>query len=1020
MNVSIVTTRREALKFSRSTRQSTQRRSRLSVRSVTTGVGTEWIYIITRRNTWRRKSSSCPHKGCNFITKWKKNISHHVKSHNTTRPFVCHICSMTFKRGQTLKNHLFRHNDDKPKKCDECGFRCKSNYELRMHKLKHSDVRPFPCTFPGCQQRCKVKSDLVKHMRIHTKERNVLCPLCGKGFKSLSDCNKHQKRHSDIRPYGCDICGKFFRFIQGLKQHLRNHQGIKPFQCDVCGHLFSNKSNKDNHMKTHNYDERPYRCPICPYGAKSKDHLLAHIGTMHGHSYAFFCELCKKPFQRYFQLVTHHSRMHTKAEMNKFMSSIGVNMEEAQKEIKVEMVEEGLMTREQIGHMQVTLQQQQNSMDAEEGDEEHMADWGSEHGGTEQSTENVREENTESTYSDNTANSIPGEPQDADNEVDDTATARDQFMEDQSEKSSDGKSSEEGSIPLGQVIKQEPREHVNVSATLAIYDGFRLPLFTRGFEFNPDKSGKKPRCWFMEMDNMHEDIKWHQERYFSRIGTYEAKRARVAEMKRIYDETGEMVRIDGRKGARKRKKRFEHLESDDDLEDILAEICDDMPSQQITEKPIEENEHLEVSAVKKPKGRPPKSKDKEDLAGKAGSPKKRGRPPRPKVAEESEKAIEIRPDGNVDGDGVLDIPNEEMVGEKAGSSKEQAKKKNCKTKLLTQTNVVSAKKKKVVKTETNIKRKGNLKEETHSVKNKKQSKSKTYTSGKQSSTNKGTGVKMPKVTNQKKGKVSTQKKKQTVSKTTEDAKKDSAKIIRKVPPIRLKLQKKNKKRIWKCETSPKKLTKGSAKKTVKIAAKPTAKKGKQKSSSKKSTSRKKSQTNGFVIDWETEEQVGGPSDSNVYVENDFNGTGIKVEISDEVQDNYLGPEYRANDSCAEEESKDNIPKPTASFYCDDVILMKNSRESLKVLQNPPSLSMLGIENSSSRLGTVTHVEEDENSETKELELNDIVMGSSSKVCVYRNPEISDLGDFMKIHSEDLIQDICVAQEINSDIKAEPI
>ncbi|OWF39188.1 hypothetical protein KP79_PYT02307 [Mizuhopecten yessoensis] len=47
-------------------------------------------------------------------------------------------------------------------------------------------------------------------------------------------------------------------------------------------------------------------------------------------------------------------------------------------------------------------------------------------------------------------------------------------------------------------------------------DNFRLPLATKGFHFNFRKTGKKPKCWFMELDVMDEEAKKLQLQYLCR------------------------------------------------------------------------------------------------------------------------------------------------------------------------------------------------------------------------------------------------------------------------------------------------------------------------------------------------------------------------------------------------------------------------------------------------------------------------------------------------------------------------
>ena len=70
----------------------------------------------------------------------------------------------------------------------------------------------------------------------------------------------------------------------------------------------------------------------------------------------------------------------------------------------------------------------------------------------------------------------------------------------------------------------------NGSATLAIYDGFRLPLATKGFHFNYEKRGKKTKSWFMDPSYMDPDARKKQMQYLKRIGMT----AKLSEKKRVF------------------------------------------------------------------------------------------------------------------------------------------------------------------------------------------------------------------------------------------------------------------------------------------------------------------------------------------------------------------------------------------------------------------------------------------------------------------------------------------------------
>ncbi|XP_064611139.1 uncharacterized protein LOC135475245 [Liolophura sinensis] len=405
------------------------------------------------------KKYKCPH--CDFTTKWSRNVSHHVLKHTTARPHKCHICGFSFKRIQDLKYHLYRHNDVKPISCDRCDFKCKTNYELRCHKLKHSDERFFACTHPGCGQKTKTKSDLTKHMNIHNVEKKYICGVCQKGFNAKSTLAKHVRIHGDRVLLKCDICQKNLKTRASLQGHLKLHQGLYPFACDICHRRFAVKWNLLKHQETHTLGGRPYRCPICPYGARTMEHLLTHIGSMHGKSYAYFCEICRKPFKRYGQLKIHMGRMHETT----LSQTAPLNMESMLKEVEPD-IKKGIK-------------------------EEELASIGE--GGLE--LVEVKQEPVETLSLDptNVAALI------TDNSSQCTAS------ETRSEPSMS-----RGTVDQSDIVGTELKPEMNPSlieegkpvATVGIYNGFTLPLATKGFEFNLEKRGKKPDSWFMDLQNM--------------------------------------------------------------------------------------------------------------------------------------------------------------------------------------------------------------------------------------------------------------------------------------------------------------------------------------------------------------------------------------------------------------------------------------------------------------------------------------------------------------------------------------
>ena len=84
-------------------------------------------------------------------------------------------------------------------------------------------------------------------------------------------------------------------------------------------------------------------------------------------------------------------------------------------------------------------------------------------------------------------------------------------------------------------------------ATIALYDGFRLPLATKGFAFNYDKIGTKPKSWFMDPSNMMDPRARERQLNFMRLEKVRAKIVRRA--KPVYKDGKKAGRAFGYKFA---------------------------------------------------------------------------------------------------------------------------------------------------------------------------------------------------------------------------------------------------------------------------------------------------------------------------------------------------------------------------------------------------------------------------------------------------------------------------------------
>ncbi|XP_053401012.1 uncharacterized protein LOC123549704 [Mercenaria mercenaria] len=491
---------------------------------------------------------------CGWRTRWQRNIKHHFAlKHCDERNYKCTICEFAAKRPYDLKEHMYRHTDEKPIQCLTCGFRVKTNFELRSHMLVHSNLKPFKCTFPGCSSATKTKSDLSKHMRVHQTERPFKCHICSKGYKDQNSLNKHLTGiHVAERKFKCDICGKTFKNRYALKKHVYLHSGYKPYECSVCNWKFSSKNNMEKHMVTHDTNERPFPCPLCPYSAKVPDHLFAHIGSYHGDKYAYFCELCNKPFKRYMQLKLHHERMHTKKEVESLKKSPMVDLALLKMEMKLELeeVEAGKKRRrksrsksqtlsdsdikeepidedygdtvrgpdveedfddvrlnEDTGEIEVVKRKKLNTAKQDDSRSSHLSDDVSINVRKNSDVENFDKDEVEiefEKYEKRTENSTTENPNDI------------QFVE---------INEVEENVMRDTGIEEEEKKKDNILiakgdlSTVALYNNFRIPLATRGFKFNYEKTGKKPlKAWFMDTSLMDRQTAEKHQKHRRRLG----------------------------------------------------------------------------------------------------------------------------------------------------------------------------------------------------------------------------------------------------------------------------------------------------------------------------------------------------------------------------------------------------------------------------------------------------------------------------------------------------------------------
>lgn len=231
---------------------------------------------------------------CDIVTEDEESLRDHEKVHEEN-PFVCVICSKTFKIRQHLLIHSHTHVellqrteqtvDAKPTYgCTKCTKVFVNRGNLLNHTAEcHGNVKNFSCEI--CSKSFKYNVQLRIHLRTHSGERPHTCEICHRGFSQLSNLRSHRKVHSKVKPYKCQLCLKSFTMLDSLTVHSLKCVKDK-YRCTLCSKSFAKEGNLISHLQCHSEGviEKNFKCEMCPKSFKNKEDWKRHVRVHTGKS----------------------------------------------------------------------------------------------------------------------------------------------------------------------------------------------------------------------------------------------------------------------------------------------------------------------------------------------------------------------------------------------------------------------------------------------------------------------------------------------------------------------------------------------------------------------------------------------------------------------------------------------------------------------------------------------------------------------------------------------------------------
>ncbi|KAK3581164.1 hypothetical protein CHS0354_024697 [Potamilus streckersoni] len=471
---------------------------------------------------------------CNFTCRSRSVLmEHEARKHTNEKPFKCQVegCEYASKCKTDLDRHQSKHATEKIHKCPHCDFTTKWRRNIRHHLMTHTTDRPFSCDICGFS--------FKRYQDLSTEDRPFRCPICPYGAKIAHHLLAHiGSEHGDSYAYFCELCKKPFKRYGQLQTHYKRMHSKQ--ELDKLGDLDParlkvelkaerrepSEDIKDNEEKAMGMDL--LNCIKEEPSGADKDEILEQVVAELEGSHT------QTKSSAYGQRDTAESNTELQKEKkkgrgrpkkkgpNKIHIDICVGSPVVLDEDSQDYQSSSAKNEGKIAGS-VIVQTEHNDIDQKADSDEKNKEKEDTSCNVKDDADFVTQENIDEANEDTN-----GETQIMGNTFDKMVLNHARTCNIETTKNEGNTESKTNEVikytqnikeaissnseikPLKEEMKlastvddDKSSETSKPAATLAMYDGFRLPLATKGFEFNFEKTGKKPECWFMDPNLMN-------------------------------------------------------------------------------------------------------------------------------------------------------------------------------------------------------------------------------------------------------------------------------------------------------------------------------------------------------------------------------------------------------------------------------------------------------------------------------------------------------------------------------------